>query len=65
MICINGKKLCIASKKHQKDLEKKYSVFVDNTEVNDYYLTLRQALELALGFEEENYDTIEILEKEE
>lgn len=35
-----------------------WSVFVGGTEVNDYYLTLSQAEELADDYEEDGYDEI-------
>lgn len=41
----------------------RFSVFVDGTEVNDYYLTLEDAEYIADMYESDGYDKVEIVEK--
>lgn len=44
----------------------KYSVFVGGTEVNEYYLTLQQAREIAYDYEVEGgYDDVFVLKMKE
>ena len=40
----------------------KYTVYVGGVEVNDYYLTLDKAHELATEYKEKDYDDVLILE---
>ena len=42
--------------------EKLFSVWVGGVEVNDYYLTLEQAEELAREYELDGYDDVQIEE---
>ena len=42
--------------------EKKFVVWVDGVEVNDYYLTKKQAEDLAFEYEEDGYDDVVIEE---
>jgi hypothetical protein len=44
---------------------KEYSVFVGGTEVNDYYLTLKEARKLAYDYEvEQGYQDVFVLKME-
>lgn len=42
--------------------EAKYSVFVDGNEVNNYYLTRKQAENLRDDYLEDDYDCVEIVD---
>ena len=41
-----------------------YSVWVGGTEVNDYYLSLYEAQELAKEYEQDGYQDVKIQKKE-
>ena len=45
-------------------MDARYSVFVDGTEVNDYYLTYDEAEFLAEGYELDGYENVEIVDME-
>lgn len=42
---------------------KEYSVFVDGTEINDYYLPFDQASILQYEFEKDWYENVQVIEK--
>ena len=45
---------------HNKYNDQSYSVWVGSAEVNDYYLTLNDAIELAHEYEDDGYDNVEV-----
>jgi hypothetical protein len=54
-----------AGNKKQNKKEKRFSVWVGGVEVNDYYLTEKEAKDLAFEYEDDDYDDVVIADNDE